>query len=214
MAGNSLDGVATGSLFFLVVRNLDSKSIFRLALLAGVFLLAPKADASVVMTVTQVGADVFASGSGTLDITNLTNPNNGSAAPFIKGDTGVLIIGLLPNNQFANWQGSVTGPTSFGTFGSFNADSTTGDHFGIRYQFQQVVTPVGYVSGNPLSATATWNNKTLASLGLVEGTYVWTWGTGIHADSFTLTIGTPEPGSLLLLSTGAGLLVVLRLRRK
>jgi hypothetical protein len=189
------------------------RSRLAVALLAGLFVLAPKAGATVVMNVTQVGADVFASGSGTLNITSLTNPNNASGAPFVQGAQGNLIIGLLPNNQWQNWQGSVTGPTSFGTLlGAVLADVTTGDHFGIRAQFLQVATPLGYVSGSPLSATATWNNRTLAGLGLIEGTYVWTWGTGLNADSFTLNIGTPEPGSWLLLGTGIVALVGLRRR--
>jgi hypothetical protein len=52
-----------------------------------------------------------------------------------------------------------------------------------------------------------FNNSTFASLGLNPGIYTWTWGTGVHADSFTINIGglisVPEPSSLVLLATGA-----------
>jgi len=76
---------------------------------------------------------------------------------------------------------------------------------------------LGYVSGNPLSDTSTYNNATFASLGVTPGTYVWTWGTGTHADSFTLQIGpaaVPEPASLTVLALGlAGLGMALRTRR-
>jgi hypothetical protein len=50
------------------------------------------------------------------------------------------------------------------------------------------------------------------------GTDEWTWGTGAHADSFTLEVGpvapVSEPASLSLLVMGlAGLGIVLRTRR-
>jgi hypothetical protein len=67
--------------------------------------------------------------------------------------------------------------------------------------------PSGYVSGNLLSSTSTWDNATFTSLGVTPGTVVWTWGSGAHADSFTLQIGpttaTPEPTSLTLLGLGS-----------
>ena len=66
----------------------------------------------------------------------------------------------------------------------------------------------GYGSRNPLQDTSTYLNQTFSSLGVTPGTYVWTWGTGAHADSFTLQIGpaataAPEPATLTQLATGA-----------
>jgi len=42
-------------------------------------------------------------------------------------------------------------------------------------------------------------NVTFADLGVTPGTYVWTWDTGEHADSFTLKsgVGVPDSGSTL-----------------
>jgi hypothetical protein len=51
-----------------------------------------------------------------------------------------------------------------------------------------LVVPVGYVSGNALSNSMTFNNATLDSLGVTPGTYVWTWGDGAN-QRFTLRIG-------------------------
>ena len=68
--------------------------------------------------------------------------------------------------------------------------------------------PSGY-SGNTLSDTATYDNQTFNSLGVTHGTYVWNWGSGANADSFTLNIGTvavPAPligrGLPILLAVG------------
>ena len=76
--------------------------------------------------------------------------------------------------------------------------------------------PVGYLSNDPLSSSATWTAATFASLGLTPGTYEWTWGTGMDADSFTLQIGpagVPDTGSTLSLLSFASLGLV-ALRRK
>lgn len=100
-----------------------------------------------------------------------------------------------------------TGPMSFGGQGQPNpfATSGSGDLVGINGIFNRLAVPQGYVSGDPLSDTSTYDNQTIASLGATPGTYVWTWGTGDDADSFTLKIpasSVPEPAGLLLLPLG------------
>jgi hypothetical protein len=37
--------------------------------------------------------------------------------------------------------------------------------------------------------TAEFAGQTFATIGLTPGTYAWTWGSGIDADSFTIEIG-------------------------
>ena len=77
---------------------------------------------------------------------------------------------------------------------------------------------MGYVSGGALSSNATWDNQTFSSLGVTPGEYEWTWGSGAHADSFTLDIVTaavPEPSSvgLVALPLGLGMLLAAQRRR-
>jgi len=48
--------------------------------------------------------------------------------------------------------------------------------------------PDGYLFGDPLSGTATWNGTNFGNLGVNPGTYVWTCGTGAD-QNFTLIIG-------------------------
>jgi hypothetical protein len=92
--------------------------------------------------------------------------------------------------------------------GSFSCE-IAGDRVGIDNAFTipALILPFGYVSDTSLSSTAIWNGAgngaTFASLGLTPGTYVWTWGSGTHANSFTLQIGPTSavPGPVV----GAGL---------
>src|SRR5262249_2258386 len=80
--------------------------------------------------------------------------------------------------------------------------------------------PGGYISGGPVSDSATFNNTTIANLGLTPGTYTWTWGSGAHADSFVVEI-TPArvPGPVVgaglpgLIMAGAALLGLWRRKR-
>jgi hypothetical protein len=68
----------------------------------------------------------------------------------------------------------------------------------------QLFVPSGYVSGSALSDSSTYDTATFASLGLTPGSYVWSWGIGADADTFTIDVGSPipEPASLALLATG------------
>jgi hypothetical protein len=75
--------------------------------------------------------------------------------------------------------------------------------------------PQGYASA-ALSDSMTFNNATFASLGVTPGTYVWTWGTGLENQNFTLVIGgagVPDGGSKVSL-LGCALLGLGGLRRK
>jgi hypothetical protein len=65
-----------------------------------------------------------------------------------------------------------------------------------------IYVPRNYVSGRPLMSTLTWDNATFASLGVTPGTYVWTWGSGANAGSFTLRVAVPEPAKLGLITFG------------
>jgi hypothetical protein len=106
------------------------------------------------------------------------------------------------------------------------ASSASGDLVGLvpanLFNFDSntvLYVPQGYVSGAPLSGTATWEGETIDSLGLFPGTYVWSWGDSAAADSFTLVIvapdgpGTPVPEPAAALLLGAGLLGLGAVRR-
>ena len=68
--------------------------------------------------------------------------------------------------------------------------------------------------GTALSDSMTFNSTNFASLGLTPGTYVWTWGTGANADSFTLEIGSVPDGGSTVSLLGLASLGLVALRRK
>jgi hypothetical protein len=136
---------------------------------------ASRADASVVIDVTQVGADVVAAGSGAFDLTDLTmgsglSMGSGLAAPAL----GVLLLGT---DALFDAYFQTSGPSSFGSGSGTFGSSALGDGFGLGI-FHSLFVPQGYVSGTELSGSTTFDGQTIASLGFDPGTYVYTWGAG------------------------------------
>jgi hypothetical protein len=175
------------------------------------------------VTLEQVGSNVVANGSGAIDLTGLTFFSAHPNVAFISAAVGVMNTGLA-GNSFPFRYARATGPTSFGSGGQFIANTSSGDLVGIAAnagpagdEFGVITVPQGYVSGTALSSSSTWNNATFASLGLApNNTYVWTWGTGLENQNFTLQIGAagvPDGGSTVSLLACA-LVGLAGLRRK
>ena len=181
------------------------------AVLMGYCLSAPPAQANYIINLTeQSGVGVVANGSGTLDVTDLNfDPVVSSTGVFISGGAGIIITGQAPGGfNFDRYLGTFTSLPTFGTSSAFfDAQSGTGGLVGFDNagaSGPELITPFGYHL-NPsgfLTSSATWNGATFASLFVTPGTYTWSWGSGIHADSLTLQIGpTAVPGPV----AGAGL---------
>jgi hypothetical protein len=188
-------------------------------LLGGLVAAAPQAHATFLATLMEVGSDVVGTGSGTINTSalNFLSPNSDSG--FIFPVAAVLGLGPAAAitddvDTYGSFSGPVIfGPSSFGSGTFLNASSGSGDYVEINDLGGptniQLNVPHGYVSGTPLSDTSTWLGQTFASLGVTPGTYTWTWGSGVTADSYTLEVITPEPGSLILLGLGTLALALL-----
>jgi hypothetical protein len=158
-----------------------------------------------------MGANVVATGSGAINLLGLNFLSPGSAAAGITAGDASITMGEAPLDIY---HGFLTGPTNFGTGNFVAGNPLGGDSVSIFAQLGQIGVPEGYVSGNPLSDSMTFDNATIHSLGLRPGTYVWTWGTGLPNQNFTLIIpGVPDGGTTVSL-LGCALLGLAALRRK
>jgi hypothetical protein len=182
------------------------------AMLLGSGLFGP-AQAGYMVTLEQVGSNVVATGSGTINLTalNFTEPASTSSilepggATISTGANGQPGVGTAID-IYGLGSGLISGPKSFGSEPNTLANSGTGDMVGIDGLNGSLAVPDGYVSGNSLSDTATYDNATIASVHVAPGTYVWVWGSGADADSFTLQIGPAAVPAPLI---GHGLPVLL-----
>ena len=172
------------------------------ALIATV-LSAPLAQAAFTVTLTQVGPNVVATGSGTINTTDLEPDSTANSfGHMIPGDGGMFVgegaIKFYFPSDFV-----LDGPTSFGGgIDPIPANSASGVIVGLFKFGNELALPQDYVSGTPLTDSATYDNATLSGLTVSPGIYVWTWGSGANADSFTLKAGVPEPATLGLLALG------------
>jgi hypothetical protein len=188
------------------------------AALVGLAATGPMAHAAYVEFVSQVGPDVVATGSGTIDLAALTptgsatniaqlNPGNPAA--------GIALFGPATGTYSDEYTGFTSGAVTFGSVSGVDATSGSGDIVGVA-GLTDLIVPNLYVSGAPLSNTSTWAGQTYSSLGLTSGpgTYTWEWGTGNTFDYFVMIVqpSVPEPASLGLIGVG-GLGLLARRRR-
>jgi MYXO-CTERM domain-containing protein len=189
------------------------------AVAMGFMAVCDRAEAGFVVDISQVGSDVVVNGSGSIDLSLLTGVGNGGTHALVSGAFGSVVLGPVSSDGIF---GGFTGPLSFGTSDNQFASSTSGDSFGLVASvngFNQPVLylPGTYVSGSELTASATFDNTTIAALGLAPGAYTYT-ATGVNGalvTVFTVNIGSvPEPSSLTIGATAVGLLGGLAVRRR
>lgn len=179
---------------------------YKLAAAAALLCLGPSAMAAYTINVAEIGGNVVASGSGSINTSALLLTDAGSQ-PMIRGGNALLYIGGNPVGLSAiriSEAGSITGPTSFGTaFLDSHPSAATGGIVGIVGVASRLFVPPGYTSQSYMASTATWTGASFASLNLTPGNYTWTWGVGPTADSITVHIGLPpatSPASIPTLS--------------
>ena len=133
------------------------------------------------VTIQEVGSNVVWSGSGSLDISNLSLEDTQLLGSGFNGDNAIWAVG--PNSQSSvQLYGGVafdTYPNSFGLGGTPSTNGT-GDLFGVITgpSGRSLVVPENYVSGTQINGSTTYENATISGLNLVAGAYTYSWGSG------------------------------------
>jgi len=149
--------------------------------------------------VSEVGANLVISGSGTLNLAALTLVSSGATVVLGTNSNPGLGIIFLDNAGETTLFDVYTGfsPSTF--FGSNTArfgNVFSGDSFGISVDDGDIYLPTGYTSSSVISGSMTINNETLLGAGFLAGTYTYSWGSGGSADSIIINAVasvTPTP---------------------
>ena len=172
--------------------------------------------AGATIDITQVGANVMMTGSGVIDLDGLTKigsgplPTNGIIWP----DAAEIVTGAAGNVDLYT---GASGPTSMGSGDETLGDSASGDQFGVGHSTGTFVifVPANY-DGGFLSGSATFDNTTLAGLGLSPGTYTYTWNPGPTDGNLTVDVSgvVPEPSTWAMMALGFAGIGLLAYRKR
>jgi hypothetical protein len=141
------------------------------------------------VTVSQQGPDVVWNGSGSFNLAALTSTGTNNIGGGYQASQAVWAIG--PITTVDTYSGVTTFPASFGT-GGVGVTSNTGSTFGILPGGggRSLYVPTGYTSNTIISGSSTYDNQTIAGMGLSGGTYTWAWGSGGNTSTLVMTITT------------------------
>lgn len=189
-----------------------NKKLGLIAFATALQLMHAGSQAAAVISIQEVGLDVVATGTGTLDLTGLAFGGTGSFGSFIIPAPGFVIVGD-PGVNADFYSGPLTGPASFGPGGGAPASFGSGGQVGLLFSLLAV--PTGYVTNGPILATATFSGESLSSIGATPGTYAYSLGNG---DSLTVQIGpvaaVPEPSSVAMVLAGIAFVAGVGARRR
>jgi hypothetical protein len=185
-------------------------------LVALALLAAKTARADFIVTLTEQGGNVVATGSGQIDLTGLRLRlypfSIGIAMATIIPDDGSIINGPVSSSPYDAYEGAIGTPFLGVGRGTF-ASTGSGDIVGVEGG-SFILVPHGYVSDSPLSDTATYDNATFASLGVGLGDWEWNWGTGANQKFILAVTPVPEPSSLGILAALLAFAGIIGLRKR
>lgn len=189
------------------------KTLRMLAAVMALALVNNAAHAVYILTVNQTDTGLTFSGSGSINTGSFTLASgNASTAALLDVGPSLAFVAITPAGNLDEYNMADSGPGAFGP-----GDISTGPTDSVlgTFIFEQdspgvgaIDLPAGYISGAPLTVSATWPGVSYASTGITPGDYVWTWGTPSDnsADFIEMNIvPVPEPTSMALVSTAAAI---------
>jgi hypothetical protein len=177
------------------------------------------ARAEVIVTIGQVGSDVVATGSGTLDVAGLPTGTVSTFSQLVLPSRAFIGLGT---EQAIDQYVLASGPSDFGTGFVTAASGEAGDTFWVNGLDTAFGVATNYVSGSEITDFAIFTSETIASLGLTPGTYTFIFDTAhsttddIKVDILAPTSGptsVPEPLTLSLFAAGLAGAVAMRRRK-
>jgi MYXO-CTERM domain-containing protein len=194
------------------------------AALAAVSLCPGDAKAVLTYNIFQSGSDVVVQASGGLLLSGYDSTNLGYfPGPVLSSSFGQIATGPGATPPLGYY--AISGPTSFAGTANLNAfnttTSSTGIHTALNGNGSRFQIAPAYVSGSAISSSATFANKTLASLGLGSSSgLIGTWTLTSGGDKIYACVGSaacapaPAPGPLPLLGAGAAFGWSRRMRKR
>ena len=185
------------------------KGLSAIAALTLIVLAASLANASVVVNITQSGANVDVTARGSLDLTGATfDHQQPYTTGIIPGGSNWYVA--LGTTAGMDWYDLAGVSLPYGTSGFyFTSAITSGDAFSI-WGFlggqPQVGLSTGYTSGTAISADMTLPGETIAAMTLIPGTYTFTVPNDTIILNISGTTGVPEPSTLAMMLNGVAAL--------
>jgi hypothetical protein len=183
---------------------------FLCAAAAAALLSTGSARAALIVNIEQVGLDIVATYSGTLNYGGAATSAYIFTSSSVSFNPSAGSFGILPSATNTRYTYASSFTTPFGTGGSATPTSYAGDAFVVGSNI--LWTSQGFANPGSFSGSMTFAGETYASMGLVPGS---TSVATLPNDTITFAVAAvPLPAALPMLGLGLGAMGLIGARRR